>query len=70
MAIEASTGNNLLHIAAELGHDEICSAICDSNPELLKQKEKIDGNTPLHVACAFNKLEVTKVFCELIECEA
>ena len=59
-----------MHLAAEYDYDEIASFICESHPEMLILRERIEGNTPLHVACIHNSLSTLKVFCEVIEIEA
>lgn len=66
---QASNESNAtpLHICAERGFDEMSELLLDILPDLLWQKEDIDGNTPLHVACEWDQLECVRQYCDVLD---
>jgi ankyrin repeat protein len=52
-----------LHICAERGFAECAKILVQKTPDMVKAVDKA-GNTPLHVACDWDQIEVIRVICE------
>lgn len=54
LCIQNSKGNTPLHLAAQLGHVEICTGIATRYPNLISCRN-FDGETPMYLAAEYGK---------------
>lgn len=53
-----------LHICAERSFPEICKEILIRHPKLAMEADE-EGNTPMHVACEWNSIEVVELLYDM-----
>jgi ankyrin repeat protein len=62
--IKGTKGSTVLHICAERSFPGICKEILMKHPKLALEADE-EGNTPLHVACEWNSIEVVELIFEM-----
>ena len=61
--LRATKMSTTLHICAERNFVELCSIILKKFPRLAFLVDE-DGNTPLHVACEWNSIDIVELLYE------
>ena len=64
------TGATPLHICAERGFNEIAELLLDTYPDMLFEKEFVDGNTPFHSACEWDQIECVRLFSNVLDSQS